>query len=188
MHCHEQNRRLEGSCWREPSSALWWPRWAGWGTGGREVREEERHVHIRLIHFTVQRRLTLQFKKENLGWWAWGRALIFYLFMQFLKYSVLITLCMHAKSLQSCPTLYDPMDTRLLCPWDSPGRNTGVGCHFPFQGIFPTQGSNLHLLHWQVDSIPLVPPGKPIDHFTFKKNIHWRNIYLLKCKNKIKTS
>ena len=32
--------------------------------------------------------------------------------------------------------------TRLLCPWDSPGRNTGVGCHFLLQGIFLTQGSN----------------------------------------------
>ena len=32
--------------------------------------------------------------------------------------------------------------TRLLCPWDSPGKNTGVGYHFPLQGIFPTQGSN----------------------------------------------
>ena len=29
---------------------------------------------------------------------------------------------------------------RLLCPWNSPGKNTGVGCHFLFQGIFPTQG------------------------------------------------
>ena len=33
--------------------------------------------------------------------------------------------------------------TRLLHPWDSPGKNTGVGCHFLLQGIFPTQGSNL---------------------------------------------
>ena len=37
--------------------------------------------------------------------------------------------------------------TRLLCPWDSPGKNTGVGCHFLLQGIFPTQGSNLGLPH-----------------------------------------
>ena len=36
-----------------------------------------------------------------------------------------------AKSLQSCPTLCDP--TRLLRPWDSPGKNTGVGCHFLLQ-------------------------------------------------------
>ena len=28
------------------------------------------------------------------------------------------------------------------CPWDFPGKNTGVGCHFLLQGIFPTQGSN----------------------------------------------
>ena len=34
----------------------------------------------------------------------------------------------------------------LLCPWDSPGKNW-VGCHFLLQGIFPTQGSNLGLLH-----------------------------------------
>ena len=39
---------------------------------------------------------------------------------------------------------------QLLCPWDYPGKNTGVVCHFLLQGIFLTQGSNLHLLHWQV--------------------------------------
>ena len=32
---------------------------------------------------------------------------------------------------------------RLLCPRDSPGKNPGVGCHFLFQGVFPTQGLNL---------------------------------------------
>ena len=38
---------------------------------------------------------------------------------------------------QSCLTLCDPMDcTRLRCPWDSPGKNTGVGGHFLLQGIF----------------------------------------------------
>ena len=35
--------------------------------------------------------------------------------------------------------------TRLLCPWDSPGKNTEVGCHALLQGIFPTQRLNLHL-------------------------------------------
>ena len=34
---------------------------------------------------------------------------------------------------------------KLLCPWDFPGNNTAVGCHSLLQGIFPTQGSNLHL-------------------------------------------
>ena len=54
--------------------------------------------------------------------------------------------------------------SRLLCSWDSPGKNFGVGCHFLLQGIFLTQGLNPHhlcLLHWQAGSLPLVPPGKP---------------------------
>ena len=36
---------------------------------------------------------------------------------------------------------------RLLCPWDSPGENTGVGCHALLQGIFPARRSNLGVLH-----------------------------------------
>ena len=55
--------------------------------------------------------------------------------------------------------------TRLLCPWDSPGKTTGVGCHAFLQGIFLTQGSNpcfLCLLHWQEGSLPPGPPGKPL--------------------------
>jgi len=37
--------------------------------------------------------------------------------------------------------------SRLLCPWDSPGKNTGVSAHSLLQGIFPTWGWNPHLLH-----------------------------------------
>ena len=48
---------------------------------------------------------------------------------------------------------------RLLRPWDSPGKNPGVGCHFLLQGVFLAQGLNPGLLHWQADSLPLVPPG-----------------------------
>ena len=45
-----------------------------------------------------------------------------------------------ARLLQSCPTLCDPVDhrqqpTRLRHPWDSPGKNRGVGCHFLLQGM-----------------------------------------------------
>ena len=36
--------------------------------------------------------------------------------------------------------------SRFLCPRGFPGKNTGVGCHFLLQGVFPTQGSKLHLL------------------------------------------
>ena len=40
-----------------------------------------------------------------------------------------------AKSLQSCPTLCDCIDGRLCHPRDSPGKNTGVGCHFLLQSV-----------------------------------------------------
>ena len=52
--------------------------------------------------------------------------------------------CMHAKSLQSCPfdslQHYGLQPTRLLCPWDSPGKNTGLGCHALLQGNLPNPG------------------------------------------------
>ena len=48
-------------------------------------------------------------------------------------------------SLQPC----GPSSSRLLYPWDSQGKNIGVGCHALLQEIFLTQGSNLHLLHWK---------------------------------------
>ena len=50
---------------------------------------------------------------------------------------------MKVKDCQWCQTLCRPMEpTRLLRPWDSPGKNTGVGCHSLLQGIFLTQGLN----------------------------------------------
>ena len=55
---------------------------------------------------------------------------------------------------------YGLYTARLLCPSDSPGKNTGVGCHALHQGIFLTQGLNpclSCLLHWQVGSLPLAP-------------------------------
>ena len=59
-----------------------------------------------------------------------------------------------------CPTLCDPMDcTRLLCPWDFPGKSTGVGFHFLLQGIFLTQASNPGLLHCRQTLYPLSHQG-----------------------------
>ena len=74
---------------------------------------------------------------------------------------------MHAKLLQSCLTLCNPMDCGppgSSVYGDSPDKITGVGCHALLQRIFLTQGSNpplLCLLHWQAGSLPLAPPGKP---------------------------
>ena len=53
----------------------------------------------------------------------------------------------------------DSLDTRLLCPWEFPGKNTMVGCHFLLWGIYPIQGLNPHILCWQVDSLPLSHQG-----------------------------
>ena len=57
---------------------------------------------------------------------------------------------------QSHPTLQPPglQSARLLCPRNSPGKNTGVGCHFLPQEIFPTQESNLGSPAMQTDSLP----------------------------------
>ena len=71
--------------------------------------------------------------------------------------------------------------TRLLCPWYFSGKNTGVGCHFLFQGIFLTQELNqcpLHLLHWQMDSLPQSHLGSPYEQIIQSKNIHMKR-YLI---------
>ena len=51
--------------------------------------------------------------------------------------------------------LHGLLPTRLLGPRNFSGKNAEASCHFLLQGIFTTQGSNPHLLHWQVDSLPL---------------------------------
>ena len=80
---------------------------------------------------------------------------------------------------------------RSTCPQDSPGKNTGVGCHFLLQGIFPTQGLNpslVHHLHWQVDSSPLCQLGSPvfsIDHFNCHcPHIFWTDVLYFMFHNK----
>ena len=74
---------------------------------------------------------------------------------------------------------YGLQTTRLLCPWDFPGKNTGVGNHFLPQGIFPTQGPNPHLLHWQVDSLPLSHQGNPHIIYICLYKFIWSVLFLL---------
>ena len=78
--------------------------------------------------------------------------------------------------------------TRLLCPWDSPGKKTGVGSHTLLQGIFPIQGLKTGLLHCRWILYPLSHQGSPyvykyemflksnrpqlIKNVTVKKNKH----------------
>ena len=68
---------------------------------------------------------------------------------------------------QSCPTLCSLMDCSLRAPhpWDFPGKNAGMGCHFCLQRIFPTWGLNLCLLclmHWQAGDYLPPEPGKRV--------------------------
>ena len=64
--------------------------------------------------------------------------------------------------------------TRLLCPWDHPNKNAGVGCHFLLQGIFLTQGLTwcllclLCLLHWRQILYQLCHLGSPWTHIIRK--------------------
>ena len=59
---------------------------------------------------------------------------------------VCVCVCVHTHAFSHVRLFCDPLDCRppsLLCPWDFPGKNTRVGCHFLPHGIFPTQGWNL---------------------------------------------
>ena len=98
-----------------------------------------------------------------------------YLFEIFLGKNIKVLLsCMPAKSLQCCLALYDPVECLPVTSvhGNSPGKNTGVGCHALLQGIFQTHGSNTFLLcvlHWQMGSLPIAQPGKP---FTLLTNVN----------------
>ena len=77
-------------------------------------------------------------------------------YLDYLKVKVLVA--------QLCLILCDPMDCEaqgLLCPWNSPGKNTGVGCHSLLQGIFPSQGSSLGLRHYRQILYCLTHQGSP---------------------------
>ena len=67
---------------------------------------------------------------------------------------------------QSCLTLCDPMaePTKLLSLWYSPGKNTGMDCHFLLQGIKP------HSSAFLADSLPSKLPGKPLLYVEYKTN------------------
>ena len=92
----------------------------------------EQESHSRLKFFA---RVVLTLSKEL---WNWNSQKIFLPFY-FLQHQVQC-------SAQLCLTLCNPWTARLLCPWNFSGKNTGAGCHFFLQGIFPTQGLTPDLL------------------------------------------
>ena len=145
------------------------------------------HILLNLRHVFLEDICTHRFWRQELDTLCWGSGQgyyphdcnfhSFFLLILQLLIILLLPLFLSCHSLfikrknksevaQSCPTLCDPMDTRLLCPWDFLGKSTGVGCRFLLQGTsllsrqeywsglpfpspgnFPTQGSNPGLPH-----------------------------------------
>ena len=84
--------------------------------------------------------------------------------VQSLCFSLSVYLCSVTAVMSDSLQPYGLKSTRLLCPWNSPGKIMGVACHVLLQGIFLIQGLNpslLRYLHWQASSLPWVPPGSP---------------------------
>ena len=83
----------------------------------------------------------------------------------FLSFSSEFMSVLSLSMLQWCPILCVAHQSGFSAHGDSPGKNTGEGSHTLLQGIYIIQGSNpclLCLLHWQVGSLPLASPGKPV--------------------------
>ena len=79
-----------------------------------------------------------------------------------------------AKSLQLCPTLCDPIDSRLPRPWDSPGKNTGVGCHFLLQCMkVKSEREVAQLCPTLRDPMDCSPPGSSIQGIFQARVLKW---------------
>ena len=111
-------------------------------------------------------------RERNLGFLLFYSAHLGFLSPCWFIWFICLCVGLHAKLLQLCLTLCDPMNHS---PAEStvqgilPGKNTGVGCHTLLQRIFTIQGSNPHLLwllHGPALSLPLEPLGKPLFAFT----------------------
>ena len=108
-------------------------------------------------------------------WYSWNsHKVICQLHLNTRKRKTWQRLCCCCLSLSHVPLFWDPMDCSLPASSDHGGgdflgRNTGVGCHFLLQGIFPTRGSNPRLLHWQADALLLSYQGSPGEALEWSK-------------------
>ena len=115
--------------------------------------------------------------------WGWNKYSIFFLltYINFFSQELLTStlfgpmLC-YAKSLQSCPTLCDPrrQPTRLPRPWDSPGKNTGAGCHFLLQCTKVKSESEVaQLCPTLCDLMDSSPPGSSVHSILQARVLEW---------------
>ena len=104
-------------------------------------------IHVNVWQKPLQycKVISLQLIKINEKKYLKVYLLDLYCFVVFSVYTFVDLICCAVLSHQSCPTLCNPMNCSLpgfSVHGDSPGKNTGVGCHALLQGIFPTQGLN----------------------------------------------
>ena len=94
-----------------------------------------------------------------------------------------------AKSLQSCPTLCDPTDSSppgSPCPWDSPGKNTGVGCHFLLQCLkVKSEIEVSQSCPTLSDSMDCSPPGSSVHGIFQARVLEWVTLKLVRGKVKL---
>ena len=69
--------------------------------------------------------------------------------------------------MSDCQRPHGLQPTKLLHPWDFPGKNTGVGSHSLLQGIFLTHGSNLDVLHCRQILYHMSHQGRPLNNLPF---------------------
>ena len=99
------------------------------------VRHYDRHFHLLLCYFLLCYFTSFVSSEDSITWWSWAWTL------------VSDHLSSNPQSIVSWYQFPHQETNSLLCPWNSPVKNTGLGCHFLLRGIFPTQWLNLGFVH-----------------------------------------
>ena len=134
MTIHELRRASQVVWWVKNLPAMWEMQEMQVGSlGGEDPPEEGMATHSSILAFSMIQRMFYLAQNDHFHW-----------VKNFIWNSCIMYVC---SVTSSSLRLYRPQPPRLLCPWESPGKNTGVGCHAFLRGIFPTQGSNPGLPH-----------------------------------------
>ena len=119
----------------------------------------------------VSRRPWCWWAKSLFRVYAWGFLIHQIREMGWVGGSLVVFLTWKFKALVAQSCLCDPIDCS-LCPWDSPGKNTGVGCHALRQCIFPTQWSKPGLPQYRQIFYHLSHQASPLEG-TSKRKRWW---------------